>query len=91
MYEFINIDELPINNELSIQVILDDVNLDHTLQGYTTLSVHGRELLSRNIATQDFRSVSGGGKRRTSTSTKGMSLGGNKFIGSSLLLKTRFI
>ena len=88
MYEFINIDELPTNNELSIQTILDGVNLDHTLQGYTTLSVHGRELLSRNIATQDFRSVSGGGKRRTSTSAKGMSLSGNKFIGSSLPSRT---
>lgn len=84
MYEFVDIDELPISREMSIQTILNGVNLDYTVEGFTTLAVHGREIISRNIVTQDFKTISGGGKRQISRNYRDNSFSGNKYLGSAL-------
>lgn len=84
MYEFVDIDELPISREMSIQTILGGVNLDYTVKGFTTLAVHGRELISRKISTQDFNSIS---KSRTKNKSSSATMG-NKFLGSAIPSRT---
>ena len=79
MYEFVDIDELPISREMSIQTILGGVNLDYTVKGFTTLAVHGRELIGRKISTQDFNSMG-----KSKTKNVGSATNTNKFLGSAL-------
>ncbi|WP_100066065.1 distal tail protein Dit [Miniphocaeibacter massiliensis] len=88
MYKFVDIDEAANNSDMSIQTIVNGFNLDKTINGFTTLKVNGRELIGRNISTQDFKAVSGGGKRETSRNYKSGSFGTNRFLGSSLPSRT---
>ncbi|MDL2310490.1 phage tail family protein [Peptostreptococcaceae bacterium OttesenSCG-928-C18] len=54
MYKFVDVNETAINRRMSIQTIINGVNLDATLKGFTTLKVEGRELMSREVFNQNF-------------------------------------
>lgn len=84
MYDFTQIDETPRFRDMSIQLIVNGVNLDRTLYDFTTLTVTGRELIGRNIKTQDFESITGGGKQQSSRNYKENRGDTNKLIGTSL-------
>lgn len=84
MYDFIGLNETPRFREMSIQLIVNGVNLDRTLYDFTTLTVTGRELIGRNIKTQDFESITGGGKQQSSRNYKENRGDTNKLIGTSL-------
>lgn len=84
MYDFIDLHEVPQFREMSIQLMVNGVNLDKTLYDFTTLTVTGRELIGRNIKTQDFESITGGGKQQSSRNYKENRGDTNKLIGTSL-------
>ena len=87
MYDFRDIKQaaFPLQNKL--QIIVNGINLDKQIKGFRTLAVYGRELVSRNITTTEFRRVKVGQAMRSyvnrgaSTNNKAY---GNRFLGSYL-------
>ena len=54
MYEFIDINDYQDNLHPSIQTIIDGINLDHEIDGFSTLSVSNRSLIGRDVETLKF-------------------------------------
>lgn len=59
MYNFINTNEIGEQLHSSIQTIFNGVNLDINLEGFRTLAVSGRGLLSKNINSTDIPGTDG--------------------------------
>ena len=86
MYKFRKPNEVSFPIESKLQTIINGKNLDKEIKGFRTLAVYGRELMSRNITTAEYRRVKvGKGMRsyvnRDTSSNAGYS---NRFIGSYL-------
>ena len=59
MYNFINTNEIGEQLHSSIQTIFNGVNIDVDLEGFRTLAVSGRGLLSKNINSTDIPGTDG--------------------------------
>jgi predicted phage tail component-like protein len=59
MYNFINTNEIGEQLHSSIQTIFNGVNIDINLEGFRTLAVSGRGLLSKNINSTDIPGTDG--------------------------------
>lgn len=59
MYNFINTNEIGEQLHSSIQTIFNGVNIDVNLEGFRTLAVSGRGLLSKNINSTDIPGTDG--------------------------------
>lgn len=59
MYNFINTNEIGEQLHSSIQTIFNGVNIDTDLEGFRTLAVSGRGLLSKNINSTDIPGTDG--------------------------------
>lgn len=84
MYEFRDTNEYAYPAEVSLQTIVNGVNLDKALAGFTTLSVHGRELLGKNVETTEFRKIKVGQKTRTYVQRNKSKSQGSSFLGSRM-------
>ena len=84
MYEFRDTNEYAYPAEVSLQTIVNGVNLDKALTGFTTLSVHGRELLGKNVETTEFRKIKVGQKTRTYVQRNKSKSQGSSFLGSRM-------
>lgn len=82
LYKFIDINEASLQSLASIQVIINDYNLDKNLCGYRTLNVSGRSLVGRDIETFKYFSRKIQGYK--STRSKFDNRGSNIFYGSDL-------
>lgn len=90
MYDFRNTTQSAFPLENKVQMIINGVNLDEKISGFRTLAVYGRELVSRNISTTDYRRVKVGSTMRSyankaASSTKSYD---NKFLGATLSSRT---
>ena len=89
MYEFRSPTGYAYPEELSLQTIVDGINLDKKIDGFRTLSVKGRELNSKDISMtthQTERSV--GGNRTKSKGAAFVTSYDSGFIGSRTTDKT---
>ena len=59
MYNFINTNEIGEQLHSSIQTIFNGMNIDINLEGFRTLAVSGRGLLSKNINSTDIPGTDG--------------------------------
>ena len=84
MYEFRDTNEYAYPAEVSLQTIVNGVNLDTAIKGFTTLSVHGRELLGKNVETTEFRKIKVGQKTRTYVQRNKSKSQGSSFLGSRM-------
>lgn len=82
-YNYTNVNETPTYSDVGIKIIVDSNNIDDLINGYSTLKVQGRELLSREVETRNYRTNHISGKKR-SLQNKGVSFGKNKLLSSSL-------
>lgn len=90
MYDFRDTKQsaFPLQNKL--QMFINGVNLDKQLNGFRTLAVYGRELVSRNITTTEYRRVKIGQTMRSYVNKAASSKNSyeNKFLGSNLSSRT---
>lgn len=82
LYKFIDVNEAGLQSLASIQVIINDYNLDTELCGYRTLNVSGRSVVGRNIETFKYSSRKAQGS--TSNRANFNNQGSNVFFGSDL-------
>lgn len=82
LYKFIDINEENLRSLSSIQVIINDYNLDKNLCGYRTLNVSGRSVVGRDVETFKYssRKVQGSKHNRSRFDNRGS----NVFFGSDL-------
>lgn len=82
LYKFIDVNEAGLQSLASIQVIINDYNLDTDLCGYRTLNVSGRSVVGRNIETFKYssRKTQGSKSNRANFNNRGS----NVFFGSDL-------
>lgn len=90
MYDFrdTNQSAFPLQNKT--QIIINSINLDEQIKGYRTLAVYGRELMSKNITTTEFRKLKSGKTMRTYVNKGGSANNSydNRFLGSYLASRT---
>lgn len=55
MYKFRNLNETGVETKLSINTVIDGINLDDTFKFFTTLNVSGRSNLIREIETTELK------------------------------------
>ena len=55
MYKFRDLNETGVETKLSINTIIDGINLDDTFKFFTTLNVSGRSNLVREIETAELK------------------------------------
>lgn len=81
-YKFIDINEENLGSFSSIQVIVNGMNLDRSLDGYRTLNVSGRSSFGRDIETLKYssRKVQGSKSNRSNFDSDGA----NMFFGSTV-------
>ena len=86
MYKFRKPNEVSFPIESKLQTIINGKNLDKEIKGFRTLAVYGRELMSRNITTAEYRRVKVGKGMRSYVNRDTSSNAGyaNRFIGSYL-------
>ena len=82
LYKFVDVNEASLQSLASIQVIVNDYNLDRDLCGYRTLNVSGRSVIGRDIETLKYSSRKAQGSK--SNRAKFGSRGSNIFFGSDL-------
>lgn len=82
LYKFIDTNEANLRSLASIQVIINDYNLDQNLCGYRTLNVSGRSVVGRDIDTFKYsaRKIQGYKSNRSRFDNSGS----NIFYGSDL-------
>ena len=57
MYEYRDINEYAYPSKVSVQTIINGINLDEVLEGFITLSVKGRELVNRTDGELEGRTL----------------------------------
>lgn len=57
MYEYRDINEYAYPSKMSVQTIINGINLDEVLEGFITLSVKGRELVNRTDGELEGRTL----------------------------------
>lgn len=92
LYKFIDTNEANLRSLASIQVIINDYNLDQNLCGYRTLNVSGRSVVGRDIDTFKYsaRKIQGYKSNRSRFDNRGS----NIFYGSDLqgvLIEVEFL
>lgn len=82
LYKFVDVNEAGLQSLASIQVMINDYNLDTNLCGYRTLNVSGRSVVGRNIETFKYssRKTQGSKSNRANFNNQGS----NVFFGSDL-------
>ena len=91
-YKFIDIDEANLKSLASIQVIVNNFNLDRELEGYRTLNVSGRSVFGRDIETLKYSARKTQGSRSNKSNFE--SSGANIFFGSEpqgLVIEVEFL
>ena len=89
MYQFRDTNEHAYPMEVSVQTIINGVNLDAKVKGFTTLSVHGRELLGKDVTTTEYKTAKIGKKVRTylNHERNTSSSYDNSYVGSKLSMR----
>lgn len=82
LYKFVDVNEAGLQSLASIQVIINDINLDTDLCGYRTLNVSGRSVVGRNIETFQYSSRKAQGSKSNRANFNNH--GSNVFFGSDL-------
>ena len=89
MYDFRSPTEYAFPEELSVQTIINGLNLDKTIKGFRTLAVKGRELHPNDISTKTHQTVRAGGGNRTKTKNSAFVTSyANTFLGVRLADKS---
>lgn len=81
VYRFVDVNEEGSVGLSSIQVVINDINLDKMLPGYRTLNVSGRSVFGRDIETMKYSKRSNAGSKSTRSKDAG---GSNMFFNSSV-------
>lgn len=66
-YKFTDTVNPPKYYEVGIETEIDGINLDRMVRGFDTLTVAGRELLGRELVTQNYKTTRVGRKTRANT------------------------
>lgn len=81
MYEFTELNQPAKRSKRQVELILNGENLDHTIRGYRTLTISGRELIGRDIDSQTYKQTA---SRLTGRERTGPVTGSNVFLASSM-------
>lgn len=89
-YRFTDTTQPPVYDQVGIEIMIDGVTLERTIEGYQTLTVQGRELVGRDIESRNYKTMRTGKKTQTSRNSRA-SLAPNMLISSNLTSRTLVI